>query len=138
MTVRGCVVAVYCNQCGALFSAPAHHQRFCSTGCASRFWAGVDRRQSLRGRPATQDRILVELRRADGDWIDRSDLVTAVYGLDDRASRRAFKAALHRLRATWVDLGLLIGCRVDCLALDGESATYFRLERDISSRERSA
>jgi len=131
VTRRGIVASLYCNACGALFSALDHYQRFCCSACASRFWRPLQRQRPTVDAAVTQNRILAELRKLDGDWIERSALVAAIYGLDDVASRHAFTAALHRLRATWGDLGLVVVCRVDRLAVDRESATHYRLAHDI-------
>jgi len=128
---RRIAVSLYCNGCGLRFSAWSHYQRFCSSGCASRFWGPLQRVLPTADGAPTQNRILTELRRLDGHWIDRGALVAAVYGLDDVASRHAFTVALHRLRATWGDLGLVVGCRVERLAPDRASATSYCLAHDI-------
>jgi len=135
VNTRRRVIAVYCNGCGTVFSTVEPYQRFCSVRCSSRFWRILQRVEPSPSPAPMQHALLAELRRLPGEWIDLGALVTAMYGLDDFDSRHAFRVALLRLRATWGDRGLVIGCRVQRMTRDRASCTRYRLERDITTEE---
>lgn len=109
----------YCSICGTLFTPLTVYARTCSIPCRTRL--KVAARASAQGNRGNRAlAVLAMLREHRRCVVSSGELTTALYTVDDDASRRALHNVIHRLRRDYTDDGLTIETRDGgyCLAHD--------------------